>query len=157
MAKEIALREFTEGEIINDYTKITTLSMDGKCLYQGLTEAYKAISKGRPIELNRGLYYFPQITYASKSYMPRSREGWRGMLAIDGKEFTLYVKTSRTTWEGRLGFENDGVYCGHVQNRWLFRDEAQSDHFIKHFWRELVIVELGDFHIINFLGSIEKQ
>lgn len=157
MAKEIALREFTEGEILNDYTKITTLSMaPGEKLYEALTQAYKAISNGRPIMLTKRYSYYPEIIYTFKNCKPRSEEGFRGTIQIDDKEFNIYIRTRQSIWGGRLGFENDGVYCGHVENRWLFRDKEQSDHFIKHFWRELILVELGDFYAINFLGNTAK-
>lgn len=157
IAKDIALREFTEGEILNDYTKITSLSMvSGEKLHEALTQTYKAICKGRPIMLTKRYCYHPEIIYTFKTCKPRSEEGFRGIIQIDDKEFNIYIRSKQTMWGGRLGFEGDGVDCGHVENRWLFRDKEQSNHFIKYFWRELVLFELGDFYTISFLPNLKS-
>lgn len=52
LAKKIALREYSEEEILNDYTKVTTLPCiveytDTINLFAGLYTAYMQMSEGR--------------------------------------------------------------------------------------------------------------
>ena len=47
---------------------------------------------------------------------------------IDDQMFNVYIDTAKTIWEGKLGFENDGVYCGHglLSNHWIFKNNTRT-------------------------------
>ena len=65
LAKEIALRAFPKGEIVNDYKQVTSLPKEINCktdrLYARLVTAYKQISEGRKVELTSKKCYLPEI------------------------------------------------------------------------------------------------
>ena len=60
--------------------------------------------------------------------------------------FNVYIDTAKTIWEGKLGFENDGMYCGSglLGNHWIFKEREQAEHFYK-------TLELEEFHILEFV------
>lgn len=156
LAKEIALRAFTEEEIINDYTLMVALptSLPANCsdLYSKLSVVYKSMSRGRKIELTSGFYYVPEIILA----LPGSRPNhgiYAGKVMIDGLVFNIYIDTTKTIWEGKLGFENDGVYCGHglLSNHWIFKEREQAEHFVNYFYKELIALELEEFYAFTFV------
>lgn len=156
MAKEIALRVYSEKEIINDYTLITSLPKETLCkttkLYAKLKTVYKEISKGREVNLTKGCAYTPVIILASNSFKPRTGE-FVGKVLIDDKEFCIFVTTNSTKWEGKLDYENDGVYCGRglLENTWIFKERGQAEHFIKFFYKELILLSLTDEHKVEFI------
>ena len=158
LAKEIALREYSEEEILNDYTLITELTHEVEYnpttdLYARLYDVYRKMSKGRPLELTKDVHYYqPEIVISSENYKPRYG-AYVGNIEIDNRTFSVYIRTTRTMWCGRLGWENDGVYCGCgvLENRWAFKEEVQAEHFVKHFYKELIKFELGDFHTVKFI------
>lgn len=155
-AREIALRAFSKGEILNDYTLITTLpiSLPDNCsdLYSKLSVVYKSMSKGREVRLTHGHYYTPEIILATLSSTP-NHGLYVGKVIIDEQlTYRIYTDTIKTIWEGKLGFENDGVYCGHgvLNNHWIFKEKEQAEHFVKYFYKELITLELEDFHTVKF-------
>lgn len=156
MAKEIALRNFIEEEILNDYTLITSLPQETECktteLYTKLKTVYKEISKGREVNLTKVYAYLPIIILASNTSEPRTGE-FVGKVLIDDKEFCIYVTTNSTKWEGRLGYENNGVYCGSglLENIWVFKEREQAEHFVKFFYKELILLSLADDHKVEFI------
>lgn len=157
LAKEIALRAFSEKEIINDYTLMVALptSLPANCsnLYSKLSVVYKFMSRGREVRLTSGHYYAPKITLATLNSTP-NHGSYVGEVIIDEQLlYKIYVGTCKTVWEGKLGFENDGVYCGHglLGYHWLFKEEGQALHFVNHFYKELITLELEDFHIVQFV------
>ena len=156
MAKEIALRAYSEKEIVNDYTLITSLPEETTCttaeLYAELKTVYKEISKGREVNLTKVYAYLPIIILASNTSEPRTGE-FVGKVLIDDKEFCIFVTTDNTKWEGRLGYENDGVYCGSglLENTWVFKERGQAEHFVKFFYKELILLSLADEHKVDFI------
>ena len=156
MAKEIALRAYSEKEIVNDYTLITSLPEETTCtttdLYAKLKTVYKEISKGREVNLTKVYAYIPIIIFASNTSEPRTGE-FVGKVSIDDKEFCIFITTDNTKWEGRLGYENDGVYCGSdlLENTWVFKERGQAEHFVKFFYKELILLSLADEHKVNFI------
>lgn len=155
-AKEIALRNFTEEEIINDYTLITSLPQETECktteLYAKLKTVYKKISKGREVNLTKIYAYLPTIILASNTTEPRTGE-FVGKILIDDKEFCIFITTNSTRWEGRLGYENNGVYYGSdlLENTWVFKKREQAEHFVKFFYKELILLSLVDEHKVEFI------
>ena len=156
MAREIALRAYPMEEIINDYTLITTLPTETTCttmeLYAKLKTVYKEMSKGREVHLTKGCVFKPTIILASNTFEPRSGE-FVGKVLIDNKEFCIYVTTNITRWECILGYENDGVYCGGdlFENTWIFKERGQAEHFVKFFYKELILLSLADEHKVEFV------
>lgn len=156
MAKEIALRYFTEKEILNDYSLITSLPKETKCktteLYAKLKTVYKEMSKGREVHLTKVYAYIPTIIMASNTSEPRTGE-FVGKVLIDDKEFCIFITTNSTKWEGRLGYENNGVYCGSdlLENTWVFKEREQAEHFVKFFYKELILLSLVDEHKVTFI------
>ena len=156
IAKEIALRNFLEEEILNDYTLITSLPKESICkttdLYAKLKTVYKEISKGREVSLTKGCIYTPVIILASNTFVPNSGKFVCKVL-IDDKEFCVYISTNSTKWEGKLDYENDGVYCGRglLENTWVFKEKEQSEHFVKVFYKELILLSLADEHKVEFI------
>ena len=121
LAKEIALRAFPKGEIVNDYKQVTSLPKEINCktdrLYARLVTAYKQISEGRKVELTSKKCYLPEIVLAA-STVPRCGE-YKGKVVIDNKTFSIYIRTRTALFDGRVDFENDGVYCGaYVRNNY---------------------------------------
>ena len=156
MAREIALRAYPMEEIITDYTLITTLPTATTCttmeLYAKLKTVYKEMSKGREVQLTKGCAFKPTIILASNTFEPRTGE-FVGKVLIDDKEFCIYVTTNITRWEGILGYENDGVYCGDdlLENTWIFKERGQAEHFVKFFYKELILLSLVDEHKVEFI------
>ena len=156
MAKEIALREYPEIEILNDYSLITSLPQEAKCktteLYAKLKTVYKQISKGRELSLTKHIAYRPTIILASYDYEPNTGE-FVGKMLIDNKDFCIYITTDITIWEGKLGYENDGVYCGSglLKNNWIFKEREQAKHFVKFFYKELILLSLADEYKVEFI------
>ena len=156
IAKEIALRNFLEEEILNDYTLITSLPKEILCtttdLYAKLKTVYKEISKGREVNLTKGYAYIPSIILASNTFEPRTGE-FVGKILIDDKEFFVFIDIESTRWEGRLDYENDGVYCGRglLENTWVFKERGQAKHFVKFFYKELILLSLADEHKVEFI------
>lgn len=156
MAKEIALREYPEEEILNDYSLITSLPQETKCktteLYAKLKTVYKEMSKGREVSLTKYVAYIPTIIFASHDYEPMTGE-FVSKVLIDDKEFCIFITTNSTRWEGRLGYENDGVYCGSglLKNNWIFKEREQAKHFVEFFYKELILLSLADEHKVRFI------
>ena len=156
MAKEIALRVYSEKEIVNDYTLITSFLDEILCtttdLYAKLKTVYKEISKGREVNLTKVYAYLPIIILASNTIEQRSGE-YVGKVLIDNKEFCIYVTTNITRWEGILGYENDGVYYGSclLENTWIFKERGQAEHFVKFFYKELIPLSLIEEHKVEFI------
>ena len=156
MAKEIALRAYSEKEIVNDYTLITSFPEETACtttdLYAKLKTVYKEISKGREVNLTKVYAYLPIIILASNTSEPRAGE-FVGKVLIDNKEFCIFVTTDSTAWEGRLDYENNGVYCGRglLENTWVFKERGQAEHFVKFFYKELILLSLADEYEIKFI------
>ena len=156
LAKEVALRAFPEEEIVNDYTLMVALptSLPANCsdLYSKLSVVYKFMSRGREVKLTSGIHYVPEIILSVPSFRP-NHGIYSGKVMIDNQPYNVYIDTARTIWEGKLGFENDGVYCGRglLSNHWIFKEEGQAEHFVKHFYKELIMLELGEFHTIKFV------
>ena len=156
MAKEIALRPYSEKEIVNDYTLITSFLDEILCtttdLYAKLKTVYKEISKGREVNLTKVYAYLPIIILASNTSEPRTGE-FVGKVLIDDKEFCIFVTTDNTKGAGRLGYENDGVYCGSdlLENTWIFKERGQAEHFVKFFYKELILLSLIEEHKVEFI------
>ena len=156
IAKEIALRNFLEEEILNDYTLITSLPEETLCtttdLYAKLKTVYKEISKGREVSLTKGCVYTIAIILASNTFVPNTGKFVCKVL-IDDKEFCVYISTNSTRWEGKLDYENDGVYCGRglLENTWVFKEKEQAEHFVKVFYKELILLSLADEHKVEFI------
>lgn len=157
LAKEIALREYSEEEILNDYTKVTTLPCiveytDTINLFAGLYTAYMQMSEGRRPNLTSGTVYMPDILISSALFTPRTPNTLVGQVKIDGKIYKVYAGYESSTWSGRLAYENDGVYCGDgiTSHKWVFKEKGQAIHFATHFWKELIQLELEGFHTIEF-------
>ena len=156
MAKEIALRAYSEKEIVNDYTLITSFPDEILCtttdLYAKLKTVYREISKGREISLTKGCIYTPVIILASNTFVPNTGK-FVCKILIDDKEFCVYISTNSTRWEGKLDYENDGVYCGRglLENTWVFKEKGQAEHFVKFFYKELILLSLADEHKVEFI------
>ena len=156
LAKEVALRAFPEEEIVNDYTLMVALptSLPANCsdLYSKLSVVYKFMSRGRKVELTSGLYYVPVIVLARPSSKP-NHGTYAGKIMIDDQMFNVYIDTVKTMWEGRLGFENDDVCCGYglLSNHWIFKEREQAEHFVEHFYKELITLDLEEFHTFKFV------
>lgn len=162
MAREVALRTYSEGEILNDYTTVTKLPEESESLntptvklYARLYEVYKTISKGRPLKLTTSApYYLPKLILSNVAFRPNNGT-FVGKVKIDNNIYSIFINTRQASWEGRLGFENDGVPCGTgiLDNRWCFKDKAQAEHFVKHFYKELIQFELGDSYTVKFVDN----
>lgn len=156
LAKEIALRAFPEEEIVNDYTRMVALptSLLANCsdLYSKLSVVYKFMSRGRKVKLISGIHYVPEIILALPSSSP-NHGTYAGKIMIDDQMFNVYIDTAKTIWEGKLGFENDGVYCGSglLGNHWIFKEREQAEHFVRYFYKELITLELEEFHTLKFV------
>lgn len=157
-AKEIALREYSEEEILCDYSLITEFTCKPEYnstidLYAKIYTIYKEISRGRPLELTKYVHYYqPEIIISLENYKPRYGT-YVGNVKIDDKTFSIYIGSTSTSWYGRLGWENNGVYCGHgvLTNKWAFKEKGQAQHFVKLLYKELIRLELGDFYAVKFL------
>ena len=121
-------------------------------LYSKLKTVYKEMSKGREVHLTKGYAFIPNIILASNTFEPRTGE-FVAKVLIDNKEFCIYVTTNSTRWEGRLGYENDGVYCGDdlLENTWIFKEREQAEHFVKFFYKELILLSLIEEHKVEFI------
>lgn len=156
LAREIALRAFSEEQIVNDYTLVvalpTSVSFKYSDLYAKLSFVYKYISRGREVKLTSGICYVPEIILTIPSFQP-NRGIYAGQVIIDDQMYNIYIDTAKTIWEGKLGFENDGVWCGHglLNNHWIFKEEGQAEHFVNYFYKELITLELEEFHTIKFV------
>lgn len=156
LAREVALRAFPEEEIVNDYTLMvalpTSLPINCSDLYSKLSVVYRFMSRGREVKLTSGIYYVPEIIFTVPSFKP-NRGIYAGQVTIDDQIYNIYIDTAKTIWEGKLGFENDGVWCGHglLNNHWIFKEEGQAEHFVNHFYKELIRLELEEFHTIKFV------
>ena len=156
IAKEIALRNFLEEEILNDYTLITSFLDEILCtttdLYAKLKTVYKEISKGKEVNLTKGYVFIPSIIFSSNTFEPRTGE-FISKVLIDDKEFCVFIDTERTRFEGRLGYENNGVYCGKglLENTWVFKERGQAEHFVKFFYKELILLSLANEHKVEFI------
>ena len=156
LAREIALRAFPKEEIINNYTLMVALptSLPSKYsdLYAKLSFVYKFISRGREVKLTSGICYVPEIILTIPCSKPNYGT-YAGKIMIDDQMFNIYINTAIAMWEGKLGFENDGVYCGHglLSNHWIFKEREQAEHFVKHFYKELITLELEEFHTFKFV------
>ena len=157
LAREIALRAFPKGEIVNDYKQITSLPVKIDCrterLYARLVTAYKQISEGRKVELTSKRCYLPEIVLAT-STVPRCGE-YKGKVVIDNETFSIYIRTRTALFEGRVGFENDGVYCGSglLTNTWAFKEQKQAEHFVSLFYEELIYISLRDIYNVVFVDG----
>ena len=82
-----------------------------------------------------------------------SKFPYKDKVFINNKEYCIYVTTNSTRWEGRLGYENDGVYCGEglLENTWAFKERGQAEHFVKFFYKELILLSLADEHKVTFI------
>lgn len=161
-ARTVALRAYKEEEIINDFTLVRQLPDVEHTpltnLYAQLRKAYRQISAGRPVELTKGgSVYLPEIGFSSTKFKRRYGE-YKQDVAIDGEPYRLYTGISSSTFSGKLGYENDGVPCGSalLYNSWAFRDREQALHFVNTFYKELVLLELGDSHDLIFEDKYEK-
>ena len=156
MAREIALRVYSKEEILNDYSLITTLPKETNCttaeLYAKLKTVYKEISKGRETHLTKYNLYKPTIIFTSNTFKPNRGE-FVGKVLIDNKEYCIYVTTNSGFFDGKLGYENDGVYCGSelLENTWVFKEREQAEHFVKFFYKELILLSLCDEHKVEFI------
>lgn len=156
IAKEIALRNYTEKEIINDYTLITSLPEETTCttaeLYAKLKTVYKEMSKGREVSLTNFNIYIPIIAFSSNNFKPNYGECVSKVL-IDNIEFSIYISTHNPFSDGKLGYENDGVYCGSrlLENTWAFKEREQAKHFVKFFYKELILLSLADEYKVEFI------
>ena len=156
LAREIALRAFSEKQIMNDYTLMvalpTSLPFGYSDLYAKLSVVYKFMSRGREVKLTSGICYVPEIILTVPSFKP-NRGTYAGQVIIDDRIYNIYIDTAKTIWEGKLGFENDGVWCGHglLNNHWIFKEKEQAQHFVKYFHKELITLELEEFHTIKFV------
>lgn len=155
LAKEIALRAFPEGEIVNDYKQVTSLPKEINCktdrLYARLVTAYKQISEGRKVELISGKCYLPEIVLTT-STIPRNSK-YKGKVEIDGKLFAIYIRATESNWFGRLGY--DDMYCGGsvLENTWAFKEWGQAEYFVNLFYEELIYISLGDIYNVVFVGG----
>lgn len=156
MARQIALRLYSKEEILNDYHLITSLPKESNCatteLYAKLKTIYKQMSKGREVHLTKYYAFIPTIILASNTSELNTGE-FVGKVLINNKEYCIYVTTNNTRWEGRLGYENDGVYCGKglLENTWAFKERGQAEHFVKVFYKELILLSLADEHKVEFI------
>lgn len=118
LAKEVALRAFPEEEIVNDYTLMvalpTSVSFKYSDLYAKLSFVYKYISRGREVKLTSGICYVLEIIFTVPSFQP-NRGIYAGQIIIDDQMYNIYIDTAKTIWEGKLGFENDGVWSWSAQ------------------------------------------
>ena len=157
IAKEIALRNFLEEEILNDYTLITSLPKESICkttdLYAKLKTVYKEISKGREVSLTNFNVYIPIIALSSNNFKPYNYGESVSKVLIDNIEFSIYISTHNPFSDGRLGYENDGVYCGSrlLENTWAFKEREQAKHFVKFFYKELILLSLADEYKVEFI------
>lgn len=159
-AKEVALRAFPEEEILNDYTLITKLpdiQIEDPTvkLFAQLTHMYREMSKGRPYGLTGNPCYIPRISITREHYRNILGE-YVGNVSLNNKgPYKVYAAATTPTYEGRLSFENDGVYCGHglLECPWAFREKGQAEHFVKCFWKELILLNLQDFHKVEFIDE----
>ena len=157
LAKEIALRAFPEGEIVNDYKQVISLPKEINCktdrLYARLVTAYKQISEGRKVELTSKKCYLPERVLAT-STVPRCGE-YKGKVVIDNETFSIYIRTRTALFDGRVGFANDGVYCGSglLANTWAFKEQKQAEHFVSLFYEELIYISLGDIYNVVFVDG----
>ena len=157
IAKEIALRAYTEKEIVNDYTLITSLPKESTCtttdLYAKLKTVYKEISKGREVNLTNFNVYTPIIAFSSNNFKPNNYGECVSKVLIDNIEFSIYISTHNPFSDGKLGYENDGVYCGSrlLENTWAFKEREQAKHFVKFFYKELILLSLADEHKVEFI------
>ena len=157
MAKEIALRVYSEKEIVNDYTLITSLPEETTCttaeLYAKLKTVYKEISKGREVSLTNFNVYIPIIALSSNNFKPYNYGESVSKVLIDNIEFSIYISTHNPFSDGKLGYENDGVYCGSrlLENTWAFKEREQAKHFVKFFYKELILLSLADEHKVEFI------
>ena len=157
IAKEIALRNYIEKEIVNDYTLITSLPKETTCttaeLYAKLKTVYKEISKGREVNLTNFNVYIPIIALSSNNFKPYNYGESVSKVLIDNIEFSIYISTHNPFSDGRLGYENDGVYCGSglLKNNWIFKEREQAKHFVKFFYKELILLSLADEYKVEFI------
>lgn len=157
IAKEIALRAYTEKEIVNDYTLITSFPEETTCttaeLYAKLKTVYKEISKGREVSLTNFNVYTPVIAFSSNNFKPNNYGECVSKVLIDNIEFSIYISTHNPFSDGKLGYENDGVYCGSrlLENTWAFKEREQAKHFVKFFYKELILLSLADEHKVEFI------
>lgn len=155
LAKEIALRAFPEGEIINNYKQVTSLPKEIDCktdrLYARLVTAYKQISEGRKVELISGKCYLPEIVLTT-STVPRNSK-YKGKVELDGKLFAIYVRAKESYWFGRLGY--DDMYCGGsvLENIWAFKEWEQAEHFANLFYEELIYISFMDTYNVIFVDD----
>lgn len=161
-ARTVALRAYKEEEIINDFTLVRQLPDVEHTpltnLYAQLRKAYRQISAGRPVELTKGeMFTYLRLVFSSTKFKRRYGE-YKQDVAIDGESYRLYAGISSSTFSGKLGYENDGVPCGSalLYNSWAFRDREQALHFVNTFYKELVLLELGDSHDLVFEDKYEK-
>ena len=130
----------------------TSLPTNCSDLYSKLSVVYRFISRGRKVKLTSGICYVPEIILARPCSKPNYGT-YAGKIMIDDQMFNVYIDTAKTIWEGKLGFENDGVYCGHglLSNHWIFKEREQAEHFVEHFYKELITLELEEFHTFKFV------
>ena len=156
LAREIALRAFSKEQIVNDYTLMVALPISAPFsyydLYAKLSVVYKFISRGREVKLTSGICYVPEIILTLSGSKPNYGT-YTGQVIIDEQMYNIYIDTARTMWEGKLGSENDGAWCGRglLNNHWIFKEEGQAQHFVKYFYKELITLELEEFHTIKFV------
>ena len=157
LAKEIALRAFPEGEIVNDYKQVISLPKEIDCktdiLYAKLMTAYRQMTRGRKVKLISGKCYLPEIILTT-STVPRGGE-YKGKVVIDNETFSIYIRTRTALFDGRVDFENDGVYCGSglLANTWAFKEQKQAEHFVSLFYEELIYISLGDIYNVVFVDG----
>lgn len=153
LAKEIALRAFPEKEIVNDYTLMVALptSLPTNCsdLYSKLSVVYRFMSRGRKVELTSGIYYIPEIILA-RLCSELHYGTYAGKVTIDGQLYYIYTDTNETAWKGKLKFDNDCRGHSLLSNHWIFKERKQAEHFVKYFYKELIMLELEDFYTVQF-------
>lgn len=155
LAKEIALRAFPEGEIVNDYKQVISLPKEIDCktdiLYAKLMTAYRQMTRGRKVKLISGKCYLPEIILTT-STVPRNSK-YKGKVEIDGKLFAIYIRAKESNWFGRLGY--DDMYCGGsvLENTWAFKEWEQAEYFVNLFYEELICISLMDIYNVIFVDD----
>ena len=150
VAKEIALRTFTELEILNDYTKITTLFdvFPNKVseIYAKLLETYRHIIIGRELTEDSKFYYAP-ILYVNYPTMKSPGEAMC-LFEINGVQYKFFIDIYKYPTTDVLFDAEKEIFIRDDLglNRWKFRDKEMCEHFVKHFYMELLFIEIGGLY-----------
>lgn len=156
VAKEVALREFSELEILNDYTMVTELfdvfPSDAAKIYSKLCETYKHIIAGREYPKDETTSYYSPVL----KLHPTASCGTGGeqmcLVKVNNVCFKYFIDIVQVPMDNiAINEQHDFCFCVYLNNRkWLFRDIKICRHFVKHFYREMLISELGDLYKIEF-------